>query len=163
MLPSATRQGAGQDVRAVRYVVAGGVERQQIILLSVVLRAAPLAVMGSGIGSIPYPPRSCRGPTPPLAAPFQRRFSSRAYVHTESFVRGVTEEEKKNGRVYMTVRLRIMLAATLAVAGLGALTLTTAPGPAHAAALVADCQPGAISSSEGVVYICNNAGHWVRL
>jgi NADPH:quinone reductase-like Zn-dependent oxidoreductase len=40
--------------RPVRYVVVGGVERQEITLPSAVLRAAPLAVMGSGIGSVPF-------------------------------------------------------------------------------------------------------------
>jgi NADPH:quinone reductase-like Zn-dependent oxidoreductase len=40
--------------RPVRYVVVGGLERQEITLPSAVLRAAPLAVMGSGIGSVPF-------------------------------------------------------------------------------------------------------------
>jgi NADPH:quinone reductase-like Zn-dependent oxidoreductase len=40
--------------RPIRYVVAGGVERQEITLPSVALRAAPLTVMGSGIGSVPF-------------------------------------------------------------------------------------------------------------
>jgi NADPH:quinone reductase-like Zn-dependent oxidoreductase len=40
--------------RPVRYVVVGGMERQEITLPSLVLRAAPLAVMGSGIGSVPF-------------------------------------------------------------------------------------------------------------
>jgi NADPH:quinone reductase-like Zn-dependent oxidoreductase len=40
--------------RPVRYVVVGGVERQEITLPSAVLRAAPVAVLGSGIGSVPF-------------------------------------------------------------------------------------------------------------
>lgn len=41
--------------RPIRYVVIGGVHAQQITLPSALLRAVPLAIMGSGIGSVPWP------------------------------------------------------------------------------------------------------------
>jgi NADPH:quinone reductase-like Zn-dependent oxidoreductase len=40
--------------RPVRYVVVGGADAQEITLPSRVLRAAPVTVMGSGIGSVPF-------------------------------------------------------------------------------------------------------------
>jgi NADPH:quinone reductase-like Zn-dependent oxidoreductase len=41
--------------RPIRYVVIGGVGAQQIALPSAVLRAVPLAIMGSGVGSVSWP------------------------------------------------------------------------------------------------------------
>jgi NADPH:quinone reductase-like Zn-dependent oxidoreductase len=40
--------------RPVRYVVVGGADAQEITLPSMVLRAAPVTVMGSGLGSAPF-------------------------------------------------------------------------------------------------------------
>jgi NADPH:quinone reductase-like Zn-dependent oxidoreductase len=40
--------------RPIRYVSIGGVSAQEITLSSAVLRGAPLALMGSGIGSAPF-------------------------------------------------------------------------------------------------------------
>lgn len=64
----------------------------------------------------------------------------------------------------MTLLLRMMLAAGLAAAALGSLLLTAGPHhPAHATAIVAECQPGQITRSDGKVYICTNDGKWVPL
>jgi hypothetical protein len=63
----------------------------------------------------------------------------------------------------MTLHLRLMLAASLVAAALGTLMLTAAPRPSHVAAIVADCQPGRVMTSDGIVYICSNDGKWVRL
>jgi NADPH:quinone reductase-like Zn-dependent oxidoreductase len=41
--------------RPIRYVSIGGVSAQEITLSSAVLRGAPLTLMGSGIGSAPFP------------------------------------------------------------------------------------------------------------
>lgn len=40
--------------KPIRYVAIGGVTGQQITLPSSVLRAVPIAIMGSGIGSVPW-------------------------------------------------------------------------------------------------------------
>jgi NADPH:quinone reductase-like Zn-dependent oxidoreductase len=40
--------------RPVRYVVVGGADAQETTLPSMVLRTAPVTVMGSGIGSVPF-------------------------------------------------------------------------------------------------------------
>jgi NADPH:quinone reductase-like Zn-dependent oxidoreductase len=48
--------GRTRDIsRPIRYVSIGGVSAQEITLPSAVLRGAPLALMGSGIGSVPFP------------------------------------------------------------------------------------------------------------
>jgi len=53
LLTTITRTSKGP--KPLRYVVIGGVTGSQITLQSSVLRAVPIAIMGSGIGSVPWP------------------------------------------------------------------------------------------------------------